>query len=92
MQAATDQEILTRAALESRVVVSADTDFGTLLATREEALPSAVLFRHGAERRPDRQIQLLLANLSVVEADLNAGAIVVIEQTRIRVRRLPIGR
>ncbi len=91
MQASTDAEILARAAVELRVVVSADTDFGTLLAARGEALPSAILFRHGTERRPDRQLQLLLANLPAVETDLNAGAIVVFDQNRLRVRRLPIG-
>jgi predicted nuclease of predicted toxin-antitoxin system len=91
MQTSSDREILTRAAVEERVVISADTDFGTLLAALEIALPSVILFRHGTERRPDRQLQLLLANLSAVDADLQAGAIVVFDQARIRVRRLPIG-
>jgi predicted nuclease of predicted toxin-antitoxin system len=36
MQASADQEILARAVGEARVVVSADTDFGTLLAAQEE--------------------------------------------------------
>ena len=92
MQTSSDREILTRAAVEERVVISADTDFGTLLAALEIALPSVILFRHGTERRPDRQLQLLLANLSAVDADLQAGAIVVFDQARIRVRRLPIGK
>jgi len=90
MQAASDEEILIRAQQEQRAVVSADTDFGTLLATRHEPEPSVVLFRHGTERRPERQAETLLSNLESITADLDAGSVVVIEPSRIRVRSLPL--
>jgi predicted nuclease of predicted toxin-antitoxin system len=90
LQAATDEQILVRAQQEERVVVSADTDFGTLLATRRERAPSIILFRHGTQRRPDRQAEILLSNLEAIEADLTTGSVVVIEPSRIRVRSLPL--
>src|SRR5205823_223324 len=44
---APDDEILTRAAQESRIVVTADLDFPRLLSTAERASTSVILFRGG---------------------------------------------
>lgn len=89
---ATDETIFDRAASDHRVVVSADTDFGTILAIRQSRFPSVILFRGGTERRPARQVTLLLRNLEAIRKPLEEGALVVIEEGRIRIRLLPFGR
>ena len=88
---ATDDGLFKLAANEKRVLLSEDTDFRTILALRSERRPSVLLFRRMSDRSARALLALLLANLDVVSAALEAGAVVVIEPERVRVRRLPIG-
>lgn len=87
---APDLEILEHAAADGRVIIAADTDFGELLARRGVNRPSVVLFRRRTGRRPANQASLLLEHLPDVRPQLEDGAVVVIEEGRIRVRQLPI--
>jgi len=89
MQSAPDSEIFERAFIEGRIIVSADTDFGTLLALRHKKKPSVILLRH-PQKRPKSQLALLLANLRNIREALEKGSIIVFEATRIRVRSLPL--
>jgi predicted nuclease of predicted toxin-antitoxin system len=84
-----DTDVMAAALESGRSVVSADTDFGELLAIGRHPGPSVVLLRR-APHRPDDQVKLVLAVLDQVEADLDAGAVVVLGGGRARVRRLPI--
>jgi predicted nuclease of predicted toxin-antitoxin system len=90
LQHAQDIAIFERAG-DDRVVVSADTDFGTLLATRSARKPSVIQFRGPGSRKPDALARTLLSNLAQFSEALENGSIVTLEPSRIRVRALPIG-
>lgn len=49
MQGADDEDKF--ASEKDMVIISADTDFGTLLAARKQAKPCVILFRKGYERK-----------------------------------------
>ena len=73
------------------VIVSADSDFGEMLAaSRGATRPSVVLLRSADRLAPDEQATLLATNLAAVAVDLEAGAIVTIARRRMRVRSLPV--
>jgi predicted nuclease of predicted toxin-antitoxin system len=90
LRSAPDPVVLARAVDDQRVLVTLDTDFGALVAHSHATAPSLVLFRGQVTRRAERQAALLLANFDAVTDDLDAGAVVVIGDGRLRVRRLPI--
>lgn len=91
LQAATDPVVLGQARGDNRVLISADTDFGTLLAQEKADRPSILLIRRLVGRRAAEQAAIILANLDTVADDLDAGAVVVLTDEWVRVRRLPIG-
>ena len=91
MQAAADDAMFERAKGEERILVSADTDFAALLALRAEARPSLILFRQVRNGRPERRAESLLANLPAIDEPLENGCVVVFDDARLRVRRLPVG-
>lgn len=88
LQHAPDQAVLATALVDDRVLVSADTDFGTLLVPGRHTRPSLILFRHGSPRRPSEQTQAIVENLPTFRDDLERGAIVVFRRNKIRIRRL----
>jgi predicted nuclease of predicted toxin-antitoxin system len=90
MAAADDSEVLELALSDDRILVSADTDFGKLLASRQLTKPSFILFRGDAERRPELQAQLLNQILPDFEGALREGAVLSITRDRIRAHTLPI--
>jgi predicted nuclease of predicted toxin-antitoxin system len=89
MQKAADPIIFERARRERRTIVAADTDFGAILALRGTRKPSVILFRL-ATHRPEKQLALLLATLPKIEDDIANGSAITIEESRVRIRPLPI--
>jgi predicted nuclease of predicted toxin-antitoxin system len=87
---ASDDDIFDRAVADGLTVVTADSDYGMLLALRRATNPSVIHLRHVAELTPDRHLALLVANLAQLTDILERGAIVSLSPTRLAVRDLPI--
>ena len=75
---------------EQRIVISGDTDVGALLALARQNSPSVILFRSRHHRTADQQVAVILEHLDDLADDLTVGAVAVITDERIRVRRLPL--
>ena len=89
LQGHPDETVIEYARAEDRILLTADTDFGELLSHSGESLPSVILLRRSS-RIPELQAAIVLINLADVEPDLLSGALIVFNNSVIRVRRLPI--
>ena len=74
---------------EGRTVFTHDLDFGTALVLTHAGGPSVIQVR-GQRVLPEHMGPLVLAASKRYEAELSAGALVVVEETRGRVRVLPL--
>lgn len=83
-------EIFTKAISERRIILTFDLDFGEIAALARGRKTSVVVFRlHNTRTQHVRdRLAAVLADCSAI---LEAGAVVVVEETRHRVRQLPVG-
>ena len=87
--AAIDRVILTYAQTQGYIVFTNDLDFGTLLAMMKVSLPSVIQLRN-QDLMPDVIGEIVVSALRQFETQLESGALVTIDTTRLRVRLLPI--
>jgi predicted nuclease of predicted toxin-antitoxin system len=86
---ATDRQIMDWAAANRHIVFTHDLDFGTTLALTHATGPSVIQVR-ADNVLPDHLSKVLIATLRQHDADLAAGALVVVDEFKSRVRVLPI--
>ena len=91
MQRAPYAEILARCRSEGRVLLTFGLDFGDLLALGAQTDPSVLIFRMSDETAPAVNARIVTV-ISKREAELVSGTLILVEETRYRVRSLPIGR
>jgi predicted nuclease of predicted toxin-antitoxin system len=89
LQRMTDSDVFRKAASEKRVLLTFDLDFGEILALSRESAVSVVLFRLHNTGTP-HVIERLKIALDETKEMLEAGSIVVVEESRLRMRRLPL--
>lgn len=83
-------DIFTKAVAEDRVILTFDLDFGEIAALTAGRKASIVVFRLHNTRTP-HVIGRLGTVLAASSDALERGAVVVVEETRHRVRHLPLG-
>ena len=81
--------VAAKALAESRIVLTFDLDFGEILAIARSEAPGVVIFRLHNQTRAAVNFRLLRV-IHDCAAELEGGALVIVEDEGFRVRRLPI--
>lgn len=86
--AAADTEIAVYAREHGFVILTQDTDFGTMLAITQETKPSVIQIRSD-DAAPEAIRTRVVHALKQMQSELRAGAILTIDVSRARLRLLP---
>lgn len=86
---AADEVILARAREDGRGVLTQDLDFTNLVALGNHRTPSVITLRLRSSR-VEHVNEILSRTLSGLEHAVNAGAVITIDEDRIRQRALPL--
>ena len=84
-----DQEIFEYAIMNKYYIITADLDFGEILAFTHSNEPSTIILRLEDPRVDNVNILLENSIPKIVDA-LKDGSIIIIEEKRIRIRKLPL--
>jgi predicted nuclease of predicted toxin-antitoxin system len=90
LEVADDEAVLARARDDDRVLISADSDFGMILAATRAQRPSVLYIRRSQGRRVEQVVQLIADSLEIVEEALHDGSLVVLGDGSVRIRQLPV--
>ncbi len=90
LQRADDSVILEAAKQIGEVILTHDLDYGTLLAFSGDVRPSVVIFRR-RNVHPRELFEAMMKYWAELAPALEAGALIILEDSAIRIRRLPIG-
>ena len=89
LQRLADPLIVEKAIEEQRIILTFDLDFADLLAIGSLSLPSVIIFRL-QRTKPSFVTARLLSVLKECEDALKRGSIIIIDESRYRLRRLPL--
>ncbi|MEQ8172336.1 MAG: DUF5615 family PIN-like protein [Candidatus Eremiobacterota bacterium] len=88
---ASDIEIIREARINGEIIITHDLDYGHLLAFSGDREPSVIIFRL-RNSHPDNLCNKLISVWPDIEKSLIEGAIILMEDTASRIRKLPVAK